>query len=181
MNGEKNMTGTMSTLGFFAIVFAVYYMIPLRFRWGALLAASVIFYASADWKMLALIAGSIGISYYAGLQIEKSEDVKKKRGWMTSCIVLLVAILMIFKYYGFFAEQIGKMLGATSFVFNLVMPLGISYYTFKIISYLVDVYRGEVPAQRNFIDFAAYASMFPQLVALSWSGWKENLFQEWLF
>ena len=114
----------MSTLGFFAIVLVIFYILPQKFRWGVLLLASIIFYASADWKMLALIAGSIGISYYAGLQMEKAEDAKKKRSWMSGCIVILVAILMVFKYYGFFAEQIGKMLGASSFVFKLVMPLG---------------------------------------------------------
>ena len=128
------MTGTMSTLGFFAIILAVYYILPHKFRWGLLLLASVVFYASADWKMLALIGGSIFVSYIAGLKIEQAENEKQKKGWMAGCIILLAAILMLFKYFGFFADAIGKMLGATSFVFNLVMPLGISYYTFKIIS-----------------------------------------------
>ena len=68
----------MSTLGFFAIVLIIFYILPQKFRWGVLLLASIIFYASADWKMLALIAGSIGISYYAPLQMEKAEDEKKK-------------------------------------------------------------------------------------------------------
>ena len=72
------MTGTMGTLGLFAIVLVIYYMLPGKIRWGLLLAASVFFYASADWKMLALIGGSIAVSYYAGLQIEKAEDRKKE-------------------------------------------------------------------------------------------------------
>ena len=158
------MTGTMSTLGFFAIVLAIFYILPHKFRWGVLLLASIIFYASADWKMLALIAGSIGISYYAGLQMEKAEDAKKKRSWMIGCIVILVAILMVFKYYGFFAEQIGKMLGAASLVFKLAMPLGISYYTFKIISYLVDIYKGKIEAEKHFGYYALYVSFFPQIL-----------------
>ena len=158
------MTGTMSTLGFFAIVLAIFYILPQKFRWGVLLLASIIFYASADWKMLALIAGSIGISYYAALQMEKAEDAKKKRSWMIGCIVILVAILMVFKYYGFFAEQIGKMLGAASLVFKLVMPLGISYYTFKIISYLVDIYKGKIEAEKHFGYYALYVSFFPQIM-----------------
>ena len=158
------MTGTMSTLGFFAIVLAIFYILPHKFRWGVLLLASIIFYASADWKMLALIAGSIGISYYAGLQMEKVEDAKKKRSWMIGCIVILVVILMVFKYYGFFAEQIGKMLGATSLVFKLAMPLGISYYTFKIISYLVDIYKGKIEAEKHFGYYALYVSFFPQIM-----------------
>ena len=68
------MTGTMSTLGFFAIILMIYYILPLKFRWGLLLGASIIFYASADWKMLALLGASIAVTYYGGLQIEKAED-----------------------------------------------------------------------------------------------------------
>ena len=158
------MTGTMGTLGLFAIVLVIYYMLPGKIRWGLLLAASVFFYASADWKMLFLIGGSIAVSYYAGLQIEKAEDRKEKRVWMTGCIVILVAILMVFKYFGFFAEAVGKMLGATSFVFNLVMPLGISYYTFKIISYLADIYKGKIEAEKHFGYYALYVSFFPQIL-----------------
>ena len=158
------MTGTMSTLGFFAIILAVYYILPHRFRWGLLLLASVVFYASADWKMLALIGGSIVVSYIAGLKIEQAENEKQKISWMAGCIILLVAILMLFKYFGFFADVIGNMLGATSFVFNLVMPLGISYYTFKIISYLVDIYKGKIDAEKHFGYYALYVSFFPQIL-----------------
>ena len=158
------MTGTMSTLGFFAIILAVYYILPHKFRWGLLLLASVVFYASADWKMLALICGSIVVSYIAGLKIEQAENEKQKKVWMTGCIILLAAILMLFKYFGFFADAIGKMLGATSFVFNLVMPLGISYYTFKIISYLVDIYKGKIDAEKHFGYYALYVSFFPQIL-----------------
>lgn len=158
------MTGTMSTLSFFAIVLMIYYILPQRFRWGILLAASILFYAGADWKMLLLIGGSITVSYYAGLQIEKTQVVKQKRGWMTGCIVILTAVLILFKYFGFFADAVGKMLGATSFVFNLVMPLGISYYTFKIISYLVDIYKGKIGAEKHFGYYALYVSFFPQIM-----------------
>lgn len=158
------MTGTMSTLGFFAIILAVYYILPHKFRWGLLLLASVVFYASADWKMLALIGGSILVSYIAGLKIEQAENEKQKKVWMAGCIILLVAILMLFKYFGFFADVIGKMLGATSFVFNLVMPLGISYYTFKIISYLVDIYTGKIDAEKHLGYYALYVSFFPQIL-----------------
>ena len=158
------MTGTMSTLGFFAIILAVYYILPHKFRWGLLLLASVVFYASADWKMLALIGGSIVVSYIAGLKIEQAENEKQKKVWMAGCIILLVAILMLFKYFGFFADVIGNMLGATSFVFNLVMPLGISYYTFKIISYLVDIYKGKIDAEKHLGYYALYVSFFPQIL-----------------
>ena len=158
------MTGTMSTLGFFAVILMIYYILPLRFRWGVLLGASILFYASADWKMLFLIGGSIAVSYYAGLKIQQSEEAVQKRRWMTGCILLLVLILMIFKYFGFFADAVAKMIGSSSGVFNLVMPLGISYYTFKIISYLVDIYKEKIDAEQHFGYYALYVSFFPQIL-----------------
>lgn len=158
------MTGTMSTLGFFAVILMIYYILPLRFRWGVLLGASILFYASADWKMLFLIGGSIAVSYYAGLKIQQSEEAVQKRRWMTGCILLLVLILMIFKYFGFFADAVAKMIGSSSGVFKLVMPLGISYYTFKIISYLVDIYKEKIDAEKHFGYYALYVSFFPQIL-----------------
>lgn len=163
------MTGIMSTLGFFALILAVYYIVPWKSRWMLLLAASVIFYVSADWKMLALIVGSIGISYVAAKKIEESEVTKAKKTWMTGCIVLLIVILMFFKYFGFFAGAMNELfrklgLANDSFVLKLVMPLGISYYTFKIISYLVDVYKGKVDAEKHFGYYALYVSFFPQIL-----------------
>ncbi len=158
------MTGTMSTLGFFAIILMIYYILPLKFRWGLLLGASIIFYASADWRMLALIGASIAVTYYGGLQIEKAEDEKRKRGWLTGCIIFLVMILMVFKYYGFFAKAVGTLLGDTSFVFQLAMPLGISYYTFKIISYLSDIYKDKIDAEKHFGYYALYVMFFPQIL-----------------
>ena len=157
------MTGTMSTLGFFAVILVIYYILPLKYRWGVLLAASIVFYASADWKMLALIGGSIGFSYYAGLQMEEAEE-KNKRRWLTGSILLLVAILMIFKYYGFFAETVGTLLGDTSKIVQLAMPLGISYYTFKIISYLADIYKEKIDAEKQFGYYALYIIFFPQIL-----------------
>ena len=163
------MTGTMSTLGFFALILSVYYILPLRFRWALLLAGSAIFYASADWKMILLITGSIVISYLAGRKIESAEQKKEKSVWMIACIVLLVGILGFFKYLGFFTEAVNDLLkgiglGSESKVLQLVMPLGISYYTFKIISYLVDVYKGKIDAEKHFGYYALYVSFFPQIL-----------------
>lgn len=158
------MTGTMSTLGFFAIILVIYYILPLKYRWGLLLAGSIVFYVSADWKMLALIGVSIGLTYYGGLRIEKAEDEKKKRGWLLGGILLLVIVLMIFKYCGFFVKAVGAMLGDTSLAIQLAMPLGISYYTFKIISYLSDVYQGKIDAEKHFGYYALYVIFFPQIL-----------------
>ncbi len=158
------MTGIMSTLGFFAIILVIYYMVPLRFRWGLLLGASIVFYASADWKMLFLIGGSIAASYYAGLKMEQADSNRSRRGWMAGCMVLLVAILMLFKYFNFFAEAMNGLLGASSDVFKLAMPLGISYYTFKMISYLADIYKGKIDAEKRFGYYALYICFFPQIL-----------------
>ena len=163
------MTGTMSTLGFFAVILCIYYLLPLKRRWWLLLGASIVFYASADWKMLALIGASIGISYYAGLKISSEENKEKKKKWMIAVIGLLVVILMIFKYFGFFANAVAKVmarlgLGTNSLVFQIAMPLGISYYTFKIISYMVDSYKGKIEAEKHLGYYALYVSFFPQIL-----------------
>ena len=163
------MTGTMSTLGFFALILCVYYILPLRSRWALLLAGSAIFYASADWKMILLIAGSIGISYVTGLKLDSTALEKGKKAWMIGSITLLVVILGFFKYFGFFADTINQVfqsmgLGSESKVLQIAMPLGISYYTFKIISYLVDVYKGKIDAEKHFGYYALYVSFFPQIL-----------------
>ena len=163
------MTGTMSTLGFFALILSVYYILPWRFRWVILLAGSTVFYASADWKMILLIAGSIGISYVAGLKLDSTAPEKGKKAWLIGCITLLVVILGFFKYFGFFAEAVNGLLksvglGSESKVLQIAMPLGISYYTFKIISYLADIYKGKIEAEKHLGYYALYVSFFPQIL-----------------
>ena len=163
------MTGTMSTLVFFAIILCIYYILPLKFRWWLLLGASIVFYASADWKMLALLGASIGISYFAGIKMFQSEEKQQKKRWMFGTIALLVVILMIFKYFGFFAGAVAAVMeglgfGTNSLVFQIAMPLGISYYTFKIISYLVDIYKEKIDAEKHFGYYALYVTFFPQIL-----------------
>ena len=91
------MTGTINTIAFFVGILAVYYIVPVKLRWLLLLGGSAVFYASAGLKMSVLIAGSIVISYYTALKIEKAESEKIKKRWMTACIVFLVMILFVFK------------------------------------------------------------------------------------
>ena len=163
------MTGTISTLCFFALILAIYYIVPWKFRWMLLLAASGVFYISADWKMSFLIAGSIAISWFAGLRIEKVKSKNEKKKWLGGCIVLLTGILFVFKYFNFFVDSVNGLLslvglGTTSYALQLIVPMGISYYTFKIISYLVDVYRGKIEAEQHFGFYALYVSFFPQIL-----------------
>lgn len=159
----------MSTLGFFALILAVYYVIPQKSRWGLLLAASVVFYASADWKMLFLLSGSIALSYASGKRIQNAAAGTEKKYWLIGSTLLLVLILAFFKYFGFFSEAFQTLseklgFGSSSKVFSLIMPLGISYYTFKMISYLADIYRGKIPAEEHFGYYALYISFFPQIL-----------------
>lgn len=163
------MTGTISTLGFFALILVIYYIIPQKFRWGLLLAASVVFYASADWKMLFLLGGSILISFLSGRKIQNAVTDQGKRNLLLSSILLLVLILAFFKYFDFFSGAFQRLfarmgLGSDSRFFSLIMPLGISYYTFKMISYLTDVYHDKIPAEDHFGYYALYISFFPQIL-----------------
>lgn len=163
------MTGIMSTLCFFAAILAGYYAAPCNYRRALLLGASAVFYACAGWQMLFLIGGSIGISCIAGLKIEKGQSTKEKKGWMTGCTLLLIAILFLFKYFNFFTDSVGALLALAglackSFALKLTIPLGISYYTFKIISYLADIYSKKTEAEKNLLDYALYVSFFPQIL-----------------
>lgn len=162
------MTGTISTLAFFAVILLIYYGIPRKFRWGLLLAGSVVFYAASDQKMLCLFAVSIGISYVTALQLEHA-DTRKKKIWLTGCIGILLAILFLFKYFNFFIQSINGLLhlaglGTSSLILDLTVPLGLSYYTFKLISYVIDVSKGKIPAEKHLGYFALYASFFPQIL-----------------
>lgn len=163
------MTGTINTIAFFVGILAVYYIVPVKLRWLLLLGGSAVFYASAGLKMSVLMAGSIVISYYTALKIDKAESEKIKKKWMTACIVFLVMILFVFKYFNFFIESINRLfalfgMGSTSFAFQLMIPLGISYYTFKMISYLVDVYEGKIEAEKHLGYYGLYVSFFPQIL-----------------
>lgn len=163
------MTGTIVTLCFFFIILMIYYILPKKFRWKLLLAGSILFYACADPKMLSLITVSILLSYYTGLKIEQTENDRQRRGLLGICIAFLVAVLMLFKYFDFFIHSINALLktfglGSSGKVFHLVMPLGISYYTFKIISYLADIYKKKIHAEKHLGFYALYVSFFPQIL-----------------
>lgn len=163
------MTGIIETVCFFAVILAVYYLVPEKFRWMLLLAGSAAFYAFADWRMLFLFGGSIVLSYWAGLKMEGAATEKEKKGWMAGVIILLVFILFTFKYFNFFIETINDLLGivglgSAGFALQLVIPLGISYYTFKIISYLADIYQGKLEAEKHLGYYALYISFFPQIL-----------------
>ncbi len=161
---------SLAFLAFFAIVHAVYALLPHRAQNRMLLAASYVFYGSWDWRFLSLILASTVLDYVCALRIEGASDPRGRRYWVGASIAGNLGILGFFKYGGFFIENFRALLAALGVevslpVLNVVLPVGISFYTFQTMSYTLDVYRREMPAHRGFLDFALYVSFFPQLVA----------------
>ena len=135
-----------------------------------LLAASYIFYGAWDWRFLSLILISTIVDYYvAPLTVPGKPDITRKTGLCVSVLVNL-GILGFFKYFNFFAHSLvalfGTSEGAThTILLNVILPVGISFYTFQTMSYTLDVYAGRISPVRSFWDFALYVAFFPQLVA----------------
>ncbi|MBI3866659.1 MAG: MBOAT family protein [Planctomycetia bacterium] len=154
---------------FFAVVFCVQYVLPFRPRNIFLLIASYFFYGCWDWRFLLLIFLSTVIDYFCSLAMDRHDGPLRKRWLVVSCISNL-GILGFFKYFNFFvssADQLLTSLGlsAPQWHLNVVLPVGVSFYTFQALSYTIDVYRRKLKPLRNFLDFALYVTLFPQLVA----------------
>ena len=134
-----------------------------------LLAASYVFYGSWDWRFLSLIFLSTVVDYACALQMKKGVESRKKMALWVSLAVNL-GLLGVFKYTGFFLESFADLMGNLGVTLHLptweiILPVGISFYTFQTLSYTIDVYRGDTEPTRDFLDFALYVSFFPQLVA----------------
>jgi D-alanyl-lipoteichoic acid acyltransferase DltB (MBOAT superfamily) len=164
---------SLEFLLFFVIVFFVYWYVVaphLQARNLFLLIASYVFYGWWDWRFLSLIFLSTVIDYACGLKIYLSDSKKKKRAFLLLSILSNLGILGFFKYYNFFAENFAaflSMLGISADLptLQIILPVGISFYTFQTMSYTIDVYRGKIEPTRDFLAFAAFVSFFPQLVA----------------
>jgi alginate O-acetyltransferase complex protein AlgI len=155
---------------FFPVVLGLYFALPYRFRHVFLLAASLYFYAVWRPPYVLQMVGAILVSYYAGLLIEKTTEQHKRKAVLLGALGLLLGNLFLFKYYNFLVESLAVVLGKLSLpngipTLDLLLPIGISFYTFQLVSYVVDVYQGKFHAERNVITFAVYLSFFPQLVA----------------
>lgn len=153
---------------FLPVVFALYWLLQRNLRWQNLLVltASYVFYGWWNWHFLLLIAFTSGCSYASGLLIgDGRARLRKIALWGN--IVINLGILGIFKYYDFFVTEFARLLGlqASSCVLGLVLPVGISFYTFQALSYSIDVYRGKLAPSRDIVAFFAYIAFFPQLVA----------------
>ncbi len=151
---------------FLPVAFALYWVLRRQVRWQNLLVvvASYIFYGWWDWRFLLLIAFTSACSYFSGLIINGGRW-RKTALWGN--IIINLAILGLFKYYDFFAVEFARLFGlsADSVTLNLILPVGISFYTFQALSYSIDIYRNKMEPTRDVVAFFAYVSFFPQLVA----------------
>lgn len=155
---------------FLPIVFIIYWIIPIKIRWLILLVASYYFYMSWNAKYIFILVLTTIISFFSALLLEKADTEKKRKIILASSLICCLAFLFIFKYIGFAFESICKIAQVFSIhlnplTLNLLLPVGISFYTFQTISYVVDVYRRDVKAEHNLGIYATFISFFPQLVA----------------
>ena len=155
---------------FLPIVFTIYWLLPNKYRWILLLISSYYFYMSWNPKYIVLIFGTTFVSYLAGRLIEHYESKKAKKAVLVGALVICLGVLGIFKYFNFFVDSFVAILSKFAIqlhpvTLRLLLPVGISFYTFQTIGYMVDVYRGKVPAEKHFGIYATFISFFPQLVA----------------
>lgn len=147
---------------FLPCVLLIYFIVPQKGRNAVLLAASLFFYGWGEPKFLLFMVFSIVQGYVFARLIWRG---RRKKLFLTLSLVLSFALLGYCKYADFFIENFNAVTGLSLPLLKIALPIGISFYTFQIASYEIDVYRGDVAAQHNFIDFAAYVAMFPQLIA----------------
>ncbi len=143
----------------------LYFVTPRKLKNTALLITSLVFYGWGEPKYLLLMVASIIVGYVAGLLIEAFSQKKVKKAVFVISTIIITGFLAVFKYADFFLESFKGITGLPVGLLNLALPVGISFYTFQILSYTIDVYRGQVPAQKNFINLASYIALFPQLIA----------------
>jgi len=155
---------------FLGMVVVAYHLLGHRLQNRLLLAASYWFYGSWDWRFLGLIALSTVIDYTVARRLERSGSAGTRRLLVTLSVASNLGILGAFKYFDFFAQSFATLLAAFGLeagwtTLNVVLPVGISFYTFQTMGYTIDVYRRDVRAMDDFLDFALYVAFFPQLVA----------------
>ena len=150
---------------FLPCVLLLYFAVPRCLKNAVLMLVSLFFYAWGEPKYVLLMAATIGIGYATGLLIEKFRGKALSKVFLGLSVVVDLGFLAYFKYADFFIENFNAVTGLSLPLLRIALPIGISFYTFQIMSYSIDVYRGDVPAQRNPINLAAYVTMFPQLIA----------------
>ncbi|MBK6409434.1 MAG: MBOAT family protein [Flavobacteriales bacterium] len=158
---------------FFLLIFVLYWSVTrrsLRLQNVMLLVASYYFYACWDWRFLFLLIFSTALDYFSGLQIHRTPGRKGKRFWLTVSIAINLGFLGVFKYYNFFVDSFAQLVGhfgldAHPVFLSVVLPVGISFYTFHGLSYVIDIYYDRIQPTRDPFDYALFVGFFPLLVA----------------
>ena len=155
---------------FFPIVFALYWGLPHRFRIGLILIASYYFYMSWNVKYIVLILFTTIVSYFAALLVSKTDSIRTKKAVLSLSLAACLGVLFVFKYFNFFAGAVVDFMSLFTIhlhpmTLKLLLPVGISFYTFQTLGYVIDVYSGKTQPEKNFWVYAAFISFFPQLVA----------------
>ncbi len=148
---------------FLPAVVVLYFLTPQKLKNAFLLLASLLFYAWGEPRYVFLMAAAIILFYIYGIAVEKSEKYKKL--WLGAAVATGVAMLAVFKYADFALDNWNRLTGMSIPLLKFALPIGISFYTFQCVSYVIDVFRGHTAAQRNIINFGTYVSLFPQLIA----------------
>lgn len=150
---------------FFPLTLLLYMIVPRRYKNALLLCASMVFYAWGEQALVLIFALSIFLGWLFGLLIDRYRGTWRAKFLLTVAICFNLGLLGYFKYTDFFISSINSAFGISIPLLRIALPIGISFYTFQILSYTVDVYRGSVEVQKNIIDFGTYISFFPQLIA----------------
>ena len=156
---------------FFGLVFGVYWALRNNgWRKSWILLCSYAFYGAWDWRFLSLIIGSTLVDYVVGLNLIKTDSQRVRRGWLMLSLLVNLGALAFFKYAGFFAESAVGFFGwlglpVNSVTLSIVLPVGISFYTFQTLSYSLDIYAGKLEPKKSLLDLATFVAFFPQLVA----------------
>lgn len=157
---------------FFVVVFCLYLAFRHKYKWQnrMLLVASYIFYGAWDWRFLFLIFASTILDYFCGIKINESDEPVIRKRFLLLSVFVNLSILGFFKYFGFFTSSLADFLSLFGFsvqpyYLKVILPVGISFYTFQTMSYTIDIYRKQMKPTKNFLDFALFVAFFPQLVA----------------
>ena len=158
---------------FLPIVFVLYWFFTkrnLKLQNALLLFSSYFFYACWDWRFMFLLLFSTLLDYFTGLKMQDSQNQKHRKIWFWLSIIINLGFLGVFKYYNFFAESFAESVShfgwkVSPLMLNIILPVGISFYTFHGLSYVIDIYKNRIQSERNFVDYAVFVSFFPLLVA----------------
>ncbi len=161
---------TLQFAVFLSLILAVYHLLSHRKQNAMLLVASYFFYACWDWRFLSLIFISTAVDFYVGAWLHRCTDARRRKGIVVWSVVFNLGFLGFFKYFNFFASSLQSLLHTVGIeahitTLNIVLPVGISFYTFQSMSYALDIYRKEVEPTPSFLDFALSVAFFPHMVA----------------